>query len=189
MLDKNFFQELKRAYSQKEQEREDIIKYSNKVLHKSKRAIFSLHRKEVAQAEEKLKEIEESINDLQDKFGFVRVNEEGSYKAALEEYVEAKFFFRLLQGQEISEIKEVKIKFDSYLAGMCDIPGELTRLAANEAAAGHQDKVTEYKEIVDQMISELSEFDMTGYLRTKFDQAQSALRKIEQINYEVKIRK
>jgi translin len=189
MINKQFFQELKQAYSQKEQEREEIIKHSNKVLHESKRSIFSLHRKEVDQAEAKLQEIESSINNLQNEFGFTRVNEEGSYKAAIEEYVEARFFSRLLQGEEISEIKEVKLRFDSYLAGLCDVPGELTRLAANEAAVGRSDKVTEYKDIVVQIIDELSEFDMTGYLRTKFDQAQSALRKIEQINYEVKIRK
>jgi hypothetical protein len=30
---------------------------------------------------------------------------------------------------------------------------------------------------------------MTGYLRTKYDQAKGNLRKIEQIDYEIKIRK
>jgi translin len=189
MLNKNFFQELKKAYTNKEREREEIIKNSNKILHESKRVIFSLHRKEIEQAKGKLQEIENAVNDLQDKFGFTRVNEEGSYKAAVEEYVEAKFFFRLLCEQDLSEIKEVKIKFDSYLAGLCDVPGELARLAVNEVADGEQDKVAEYKKEVVQIIDKLSEFDMTGYLRTKFDQAQSALRKIEQINYETKIRK
>jgi len=38
-------------------------------------------------------------------------------------------------------------------------------------------------------MSELVEFDMTGYLRTKYDQAKGNLRKIEQINYEINLRK
>ena len=37
-------------------------------------------------------------------------------------------------------------------------------------------------------MAELVEFDMTGYLRTKYDQAKRNLRKIEQIDYEIKIR-
>ena len=38
-------------------------------------------------------------------------------------------------------------------------------------------------------MASLVEFDMTGYLRTKYDQAKSSLRKIEQIDYDIKIRK
>ena len=38
-------------------------------------------------------------------------------------------------------------------------------------------------------MTELVEFDMTGYLRTKYDQARASLRKIEQIDYEIKTRK
>ena len=166
-----------------------MIKESHKVLHESKRAIFALHRKEFDQAKEKIEQVEHSLNDLQSKFGFSRVNEEGSYKAAAEEYVEAKFLYKLLNNKEVSEVKEVQLRFDSYLAGLCDVPGELVREATNEAAAGNTGKVTETKEIISNIMEELSQFDMTGYLRTKFDQAQSALRKIEQINYEVKIRK
>jgi predicted translin family RNA/ssDNA-binding protein len=55
-----------------------------------------------------------------------------------------------------------------------------------------QDKkkeVEKIKGVINDIMSELVEFDMTGYLRTKYDQARGNLRKIEQINYEVKIRK
>jgi predicted translin family RNA/ssDNA-binding protein len=65
----------------------------------------------------------------------------------------------------------------------------LARKATNEAAAGNNEEVENIKSIVNQLLGELSEFDMTGYLRTKFDQAKNALRRVEQINYEVRIRK
>jgi hypothetical protein len=38
-------------------------------------------------------------------------------------------------------------------------------------------------------MAELVEFDMAGYLRTKYDQARGNTRKIEQINYEINLRK
>ena len=41
--------------------------------------------------------------------------------------------------------------------------------------------------LINNIIGELVEFNMTGYLRTKYDQAKNSLRKIEQIAYEVKI--
>ena len=189
MLNKNFFQQLRETYSRREEERQEIIKESNRLTHESKRAIFSLHRGNTSETEERLQGVEKGLGDLQERFDFSRVNEEGSYKAAVEEYVEAKYFYQLLQGESIGEIQEVRIRFDSYLAGLCDVPGELVRRATNEAAAGETDKVGEYKEMVEGIMNELSQFDMTGYLRTKFDQAQGSVRKIEQINYEVKIRK
>jgi hypothetical protein len=38
-------------------------------------------------------------------------------------------------------------------------------------------------------MEQLVEFDMTGYLRTKYDQAKGNLRKIEQIHYEINLKK
>jgi predicted translin family RNA/ssDNA-binding protein len=74
------------------------------------------------------------------------------------------------------------------LGGICDTTGELVRRAVNEAARGNLDEVEKIHGIIDQILGELVEFDMTGYLRTKYDQARGNLRKIEQINYEVKLR-
>jgi Translin family. len=75
-----------------------------------------------------------------------------------------------------------------YLAAL-RLTGEMVRLATNEAAAGNTGRVEELKGQVNEIMESLVEFDFTGYLRTKYDQAKGSLKKIEQINYEVKIRK
>ena len=54
---------------------------------------------------------------------------------------------------------------------------------------GKYGEVKKIKEIINDIMTELVEFDLTGYLRTKYDQAKSNLKKIEQIDYEIKIRK
>jgi predicted translin family RNA/ssDNA-binding protein len=79
--------------------------------------------------------------------------------------------------------------YESYLGGLCDLTGELVRRAVNRAAAGYAEEVSGIKAIIDDIMAELVAFDMTGYLRTKYDQAKGNLRKIEQISYEIKIRK
>jgi predicted translin family RNA/ssDNA-binding protein len=188
-INKKFVDKLKNEYMEGEGERRQIISLSNVALHESKRAIFALHRKETDKAMEKLNEVEQILQKLEKKFGFSRINEEGSYKAAVEEYAEAKFFSFIVKGNKIDTIKEVKLEADSYLGGLCDTTGEMIRLAINEAASGHPEEVEKIKNMINEIMSELVEFDMTGYLRTKYDQAKGNLRKIEQIDYEIKIRR
>lgn len=189
MINKKFIQKLKKEHSQANSERRQIISLSNIVLHDSKRIIFSLHRGDKEQAEKKFLEIEDILKKLDKKFGNKRINEEGSYKAAIEEYVEAKTFYLVLNSQKIQQIKGINISYDSYLGGLCDLNGELARLAINKAAKGEFKEVEKIKNFVEEIMAELIEFDMAGYLRTKYDQTRGHLRKIEQISYDIKIRR
>ncbi|OGF26185.1 hypothetical protein A2331_01900 [Candidatus Falkowbacteria bacterium RIFOXYB2_FULL_34_18] len=189
MINKNFANKLKKEYQENNSERRQIISLSNIVLHDSKRIIFALHRGDIKIAEQQFLEIEKIIQKLEKKFGFKRVYEEGSYKAGVEEYVEAKMFYLVLTGKSINKVQEIKLTFESYLGGICDTTGELVRFAVNEAARGNTEEVKKIKKIISDILSVLVEFDMTGYLRTKYDQARGNLRKIEQVNYEVSLRK
>lgn len=189
MINKKFIQKVKDDYDNHNNERRQIISLSNIILHDSKRAIFSLHRGDNKKAEELLKNSEKILGDLEKKFGYNRIIEEGSYKAGAEEYVEAKMFHKVISGKKIDKIAKVNLHHDSILGGICDLTGELVRLATNQASEGNFTKVRETKEIIDEIMAELVEFNMTGYLRTKYDQTKNNLRKIEQINYEIKLRK
>ncbi|MFA6394014.1 MAG: hypothetical protein WCW25_04040 [Patescibacteria group bacterium] len=189
MLNKKFFAQLKKDYDRHEAERRQIISLANQILHDSKRVIFSLHREDRKKAGESLKEIEEKLIYLDKKFSSARLYEEGSFKAAMEEYVEAKMYFKLLSGEKIDKIPKLKVGIESYIGGICDLTGELVRLATNEAARGKISEAERVKGMINAVMAELVEFDMTGYLRTKYDQAKTNLRKIEQIAYEIKIRR
>ena len=121
--------------------------------------------------------------------GYARLAQEGSYKAGVEEYVEAKMLNKLVSGEKVDAIKGITINAESYLGGICDLTGELVRQAVNRAAAGKLKEVARSQGAIEDIMAELVEFDMTGYLRTKYDQAKGNLRKIEQINYEINLRK
>ena len=189
MINKKFIQKLKKEHGDNISERRQVISLSNVVLHDSKRVIFSLHRGDTKKAKESLRGIEEILTKLDKKFGYTRLNQEGSYKAGVEEYVEAKTFYLVLSGKKIDDFKNIKLSYESYLGGICDLTGELVRQAINQAAAGKIKEVEKIKKIINDIMAELVEFDMAGYLRTKYDQARGSLRKIEQINYDIKIRK
>ncbi len=189
MINKKFIQKLKKEYDNWESERRQIISLSNLVLHGSKRVIFALHRGDVKTAAMKLDEVEKLLYQLEKKFGFIRILAEGAYRAGAEEYVEAKMFLRVMKGDKVDKINKIKVNFDGYLGGICDLTGELVRRAVNLAAAGRITEVEKIKQAIGDIMAELVEFDLTGYLRTKYDQAKSNLKKIEQIDYEIKIRK
>ena len=189
MINKNFIKKLKKEHEENNNERRQIISLANIVLHDSKRVIFSLHRGDMKKAEASLEEIEKILIKLDKKFGFKRINKEGSYKAAVEEYAEAKTFWMVINGKKVDKFKNIKLNYDSYLGGICDLTGELVRRATNEASKGNVSEVTHINNIINDIMAELIEFNMAGYLRTKYDQARGSLRKIEQINYEIKLRK
>jgi predicted translin family RNA/ssDNA-binding protein len=189
MINKKFIQTLKQNYDVHEGERRQIISLSNVVLHDSKRVIFSLHRGDAKRAEESLGEIEKILGNLEKKFGHSRLSEEGAYKAGVEEYVEAKMLHKIISDEKVDLVKNLEIGVEGYLGGICDLTGELVRQAVNRAAAGKFKEVAGIKKTIEEIMAELVEFDMTGYLRTKYDQAKGNLRKIEQINYEINLRK
>lgn len=188
MLSKQFFQKLKKDYENQESERKKIIEFSASVLHDSKRVIFATHRKDYKKAAESLKAIEKTLTAYQKQFSFSRLTKEGSYRAGAEEYVEARIFYNVARGEKIDRIPKIKIDHESYLAGICDVTGELVRRAVNLTSEGSLEETYMSKSLIQEIMEELAEFNMTGYLRTKYDQARHNLRKIEQIAYEVKLR-
>ncbi len=190
MLEKKFFQKLKNKYVRFSKERREVIGRSNEALNVSKRAIFALHRDDLKQAEGYLKQAETIFADLKK---LASKNEalkkEGSYHAALEEYAEARLFYNFAAHGTVGSIKETEVDFDAFLGGLCDFTGELVRRAVNRATYGKYDEVEKIKKIVDAVMTELIECDLTGYLRQKYDQAKNNMRKMEDIRYDIQMKK
>ena len=190
MLNKKLFEGLKKDYSYFNKNRREIIGYSSDALHKSKISIFTIHRGQIEEGGKIIKEVEKILNSLEPVFKkSPALRYEGSYKAALEEYSEAKLLFKIITENKLSLIKEVRVDFDSFLAGLCDTTGELVRLATKEATNNNIKEVERIKEVITDIMAELIEFNLTAYLRTKYDQAKGNLRRIEQMVYEIKLRR
>ena len=83
---------------------------------------------------------------------------------------------------------EISLSYEAYLGGLCDLVGELVRLATNRAAAGQLEAPAKLKIIAAKVLAILAPANFTGYLRTKYDQANSHLRKLEQMAYEIRLR-
>jgi predicted translin family RNA/ssDNA-binding protein len=186
MLDKSNIRRIKEKMMQSDIGRREIIKYSGDALHLAKRSIFSLHRLNEKEAVQKLAEAEKIIAKLREKFNKNVLEKEGSYKAGLEELVEANLFLNFVQGKKMGKIG-LNPPDEVYIAGLCDVPGELLRYAVKAGTTRDMDTVKKCSETAQSIIGELIEFNLTSYLRNKFDQAKNASRKLEQVVYELSL--
>jgi len=188
MINDKLLNQLKKDYRANESERRQINSASNNILFEAKKTIFALQRLDSKVAEQKLKDIEKAFKNLAQNFGNDRLDREGSYRAAAEEYLEAKTFYLIIQNKKVESIKSLKLSYEAYLGGICDLIGELVRYATNQAAKGKFTEVPKIKKTAEDIMTQLIDFDLTGYLRTKYDQARGHLRKLEQMTYEIKLR-
>lgn len=188
MLDKKYLNNIKKNLLQYAEVRREVIKSSDDALHNAKRAIFALHRDNMKEAQEKLATSKKLLENLLKKYTkYSEIEEEGAFKAGLEEYVEANLFYQFLTTGKLGKITDISIPERSYIGGLCDVPGELYRYAIKSATEKDMDKVKKCANLAQEITGELIEFNLTSYLRNKFDQAKMATQKIEKIVYELSL--
>ncbi len=169
--------------------RQQLIGQSNKALHHAKRVIFSLHRGDAAEAKTRHAAAETlllSITKTHKKNP--KLLNEGSLKAAIEEFVEASLFLSFVEGKSLGKLPKLVVPEEVYLAGLADVPGELYRYAVRAATERDVMTVKRCNDAASDIIGALIDMDLTSYLRTKADQAKSAARKLEHVVYELSLR-
>ena len=114
---------------------------------------------------------------------------EGAYLAAVEEFIEAKLFEQYIETGKVGEIKGYKFEAESYFGGICDFTGEVVRRAIFLATKRRYKEVEKCWAIIDDVIHDLIQLNLIGNLRPKYDQAKNNLRKIEEIMYDLEIKK
>lgn len=189
IVDKKLFSQLRAAQLAYATKRREVIKQSGDAQHHAKRAIFALQRGDAKEAHERLDSARKIFTQLEKQYKKdPGLFSEGSYQAGLEEFVEADLFRQFIETRKIGAVKGLRVSNDIYIAGLCDVPGELQRYAIR--AATHRDfALTEAcAKATTEILHELVEFNLTSYLRTKFDQAKQAMHRLEQVMYETSLR-
>lgn len=186
MLNKKFFQKLLADYQSYDRLREEALKISRTVLRSAKQAIFALHRDEIAEAKKILDGAENLILNLGSLFKKHRkLEHEGFFKEAAEEFVEAKMFYEFLKSGDVDFKSKAKFETQDYLGGICDLTGEILRKTILLASEGQFKKLPLFQSACEQILGELIKFDLVGKLRMKYDEAKRNLKKMEEVMYEV----
>lgn len=189
MINKNFLSKIKKDLETYQSERNQIINSSREILQSSKSAIFALHRGDKKEAAKYLDQAEAVIGRLNKSYNKNnRLRFEGSYKAGLEEYVEAKTFFQFMFGKTLDKLPIESIGPEEYINGIADLTGELVRQAVLQATKGNYKVLENYRSFTEEIVGFMLTLYLTGCSRQKFDDSKRNLKRLEQIIYEVKLR-
>jgi predicted translin family RNA/ssDNA-binding protein len=187
MINKKDFNDIRDKLTKYDKDREALIKQARDVLKLSKQLIYSVHRKNIKEAEELVSKVKNEKSKL-DKIASMgkRLIYEGSYSDACQEYVEALCYYGFIKNKKIPTSTDLKVNEGDYLMGICDFTGELTRKAVTIA---HKDdkEVIKIKELVEEIFGEFLKLDLrNGNIRKKSDSIKWNLKKLEEVMYDIK---
>jgi len=162
---------------------------ANKIRTSSKQITALLRRNNIKQAKELFVEItcdwrsiNKAANDSHDLLNL------SCYKEAAEEYVEALAYWSFLASVDLSIPEFVRVDTEEVISGICDFTGELVRRAITEASAENIDKINTDKKITEDIVEELTKIRLGKKMRSKYDDAERNLKKLENVIYDIKMK-
>lgn len=178
---KKEFEKLRDQYDKNDKEREELISRSRSVIKLSKKIIYSVHRGELDEALKFVKHIKLEKRNLQ------KLNQCEPYiKNAVQEYVEAMLFLEYVKSGKLLLPKDIKVRLNEYLLGLCDFTGELMRYATNMFINKKFEDVVKAKETLDEIYDELGLFDFrNGDIRRKYDSIKYSVKKVDELVIEI----
>ncbi|RLE46442.1 hypothetical protein DRJ22_01895 [Candidatus Woesearchaeota archaeon] len=191
MINKTSLKAMRKELEEYDKAREKVIIKSREILKNSKSAIYALHRKDHTKANKLLKTAKKGIQQIKKitKKDW-RLMTTGTYHDALEEYCEAESYSQYLKNKKIPTQKQLNVDAQTYLGALCDLTGELTRKAINDAINGEYKTVQEIRETIKEIYNELSLLDWRNLaIRRKYDSIKYGLEKIEDIILKIKLEK
>jgi predicted translin family RNA/ssDNA-binding protein len=188
MLDKTHLSKIKRLHAAVSAERRALQGISSDILGAAKRSIFATQRGDAAKAARERTAAGALVNKgkkLAAKHR--RLESEGMWRAALEEYAEAALYADAMRGQKIGRVAGLPDDSDVFIGALSDLTGELTRSCVLAATERNRKEVDRLLSLVREAVEFLLQLDLTGQSRQKFDQAKQNLRKIEEIAFNLSV--
>ncbi|MCB9358725.1 hypothetical protein H6503_02245 [Candidatus Woesearchaeota archaeon] len=185
MISKKKFDEMKKELEKLDSERENTIELSRKIIKESKLIIYALQRDKADEASKHVKSIKEMMKKLPE--SAVDTN---MATVARQEFVEAMTFYHFVKDDKIVDKDELHVCSYDYLLGICDLTGELMRKAVNFVIKDKIDGAEKIRDTVDDIYHEFLKLNLrNGELRKKADQIKWNLEKLENMMYDLKIKR
>jgi predicted translin family RNA/ssDNA-binding protein len=189
MLDKEFLAVVRERYGTHSRLRREIIKLSADAQNCAKKSIFAQHRDDVALCDRLLADAEARFAEARTVIAkSPELAQEGSYRSALEEYMEALLYRNFVRDGKVNPVEFPDADYETLIGALSDLTGELQRRQVKAAIERNLDEVARYQKAIEAIVAELLDMDLEGYLRNKFDQAKNSLRRAEEVLYDASLR-
>ena len=190
MIAKKDFEKMRRELGDFDNQREILIRKSRDIVKLSKKVIYSVHRNEIKNADDFIKQLKSEVIELDKTAKKIPVlYYSGPFKIAIQEFVEAACYHEFVKNKKIPSAKELKVDTEYYLLGLCDLTGELVRKAINSAINNDYDQALFIKKFVNDLYNELMLFEFRNELRKKFDSIKYDLKKLDELALGIKLKK
>ncbi len=188
MINSSDFRKMRTEFDRLDNQRESIILLSREIIRISKQLIYSVHRNDTQEMDTLSVKIRAAVKKLQ-KLNAERIFEP-SARIACQEYVEAMCFYGVVKNKKLPTSTDLGVTAEHYLLGLTDLGGELVRRAINEAIKGNHDDAVWIKDIFTEIYGQFLQFDFrNGDLRKKFDGMKYDLKKLEDLAFQIKLKK
>ena len=189
MVNPAYFKKIKEEIESYDSKRDELIRDSNKIVQLSKKAIYSVHRNEIKEAERVVKEMKGIIEKIKKEISRNPKLDIGSFKIAVQEYVEALCYLSFVKQEEIPTHSKLGIDLEYYLLGLLDLAGELGRNAVKSAIEGNIEEVHRIRKFVKELYTELMQIDFrNSELRKNTDRVRHELQKLDTIVLDLKMK-
>jgi predicted translin family RNA/ssDNA-binding protein len=170
------FREIEEYLVKEDEKREELIQTSRQIIKESKVIIYALQRGGSVE----LSTIKSLMAVLHVKSG------EGIAKVAVQEYVEALAFEYYIKNKTLIPLEELDVSVENYLLGLCDLIGELVRLAVKKAIQKEKQEVLDITAFVEELWGAFLRLNLrNGELRKKSDSIKWNLQKLENLALDV----
>ena len=187
MIDKNEFTRLREEMHKVDLKREEIIQISREIITISKQVIYAAQRNDLKEAEASIKKINEKVKKLRK----VNISTDTNINSvAFQEYVEAIAFYEFVKHKKVPTRASLGVSAEDYLSGLCDLTGELVRKAIYDVIHKKFDEAEKIKELVNDIYGEFLKLHLrNGELRKKSDSIKWNLKKLEEVMYDISMRR
>ena len=156
----NSASEIEERLLKKDAIRDDLLKLSRQIIKYSGQSIEAFHRNNVEDAKNKLDEAKNSL----DKINKLLYEDQtalstGIVGVAMQEYAEARLFYEVIEGRELSSVEEIEVTDQAYLLGIADLIGELRRYSLEKLVEGNVSKAKYFYNLMKELYGTFLQID------------------------------
>jgi translin len=149
----------------KEKIREDALKASRDIIICCRKGIQQLHRNQMDDAENFIKQASAKLTQLYDNTkDHPDIFHAGFVENAAQEFVEIYCLYNIMKDEDLPDPDTIQTTYSAYLLGLCDVVGELRRGALDFMLEGNTAKASEYLGYMDRIYDAIMSFDYPSAL-------------------------
>ncbi len=176
----DIFEGLKVDLDALDEKREFLLPLTRDIVRICSEIIKSVHRNELDRIEDKIEYIKQSISDIKEKALDTLQGMGKNYMGIVnQEFTEAVTFYSLIKNNSIPHYAEIGVNPYEYVLGLCDLIGELKRMALNKIRNDDIESAEKLYELMETIHEHLFGLDYPSGLlpgfRKKVDQTRRLL--------------